>query len=482
VTSDNRYAQIRSLSRVRERELFLQPRSFTEMELQARWFAGDFGKEFVSTAGDKIDIIQFGIWNREPGPDFRDAAIRINGREAVRGCVELDLVDRNWEIHGHATNPAFEDTVIHVFVDQSSREFFTRTKSNRNVPQVRIDPATLPDAFFTNSALAKPGRCQGPLRNLTDERVQSVLDSAAQFRLRQKTTRLRRKIESDGCDDTLFREIAAALGYKENRLPFTLVAQRLPLKTLRENLDHAEAMLFGVAGFLEAADLTTYKKSSRRYVRTLWDCWWPHRDGLQRLVLPKSAWKIVSTRPVNHPQRRLAALSVLVREWPAFRRSLGFARASDSTIVAAAVSGGRGLRQNARMRAEKFFAGLDHPFWKRNYTLTAKPSLKSMAVIGDSRIAEILANVVFPFWWAEAGDKAARTDLWAEYTKLPARLTNRRIEIGATRLFGNDPRRKKFLQTVAHQQGLLQIYEDFCLHDNSDCTHCPFPEQMQNWK
>jgi hypothetical protein len=28
---------------------------------------------------------------------------------------------------------------------------------------------------------------------------------------------------------------------------------------------------------------------------------------------------------------------------------------------------------------------------------------------------------------------------------------------------------------------LLQIYEDFCLQDNSDCAHCPFPEQMQRW-
>ena len=69
----------------------------------------------------------------------------------------------------------------------------------------------------------------------------------------------------------------------------------------------------------------------------------------------------------------------------------------------------------------------------------------------------------------------------ARYEKLPARLTNRRLETGAARLFGDDPRRALFLKTVAHQQGLLQIYEDFCLQDNSDCAHCPFPEQMQKW-
>jgi hypothetical protein len=65
---------------------------------------------------------------------------------------------------------------------------------------------------------------------------------------------------------------------------------------------------------------------------------------------------------------------------------------------------------------------------------------------------------------------------------LPARLSNRRLETGATRLFGDDPRRPQFTKTIAHQQGLLQIYEDFCLQDNSDCAQCPFPEQMQKWK
>jgi hypothetical protein len=286
----NRYAEMRETSgRVRERTLFAQPRSLSELELQARWFAGDFGKEFVSTTGDKIDIVQFGTWNRESGPDFRDAAVRINGNEPMRGCIEIDLLDRNWEIHGHATNPAFEQTVLHVFVDKSDREFFTRTKSNRNVPQVRVDPATLADAFRANIALAKAGRCQAPLKNLPEERVLSVLNSAAQFRLQHKASQIRAKMDNHSLDEALFQEIAAALGYKENKLPFTLIAQRLPLKTLRENLDDAESMLFGVAGFLKSSDLNVYKKSTREYVRTLWDRWWPHRDEVQRLVLPESA-------------------------------------------------------------------------------------------------------------------------------------------------------------------------------------------------
>jgi len=450
----NCYAEMRATARVCERALFPLPRIPNELELQARWFAGDFGKHFVSTTGDKIDIVQFGTWNREAGPDFRDAAIRINGSDPIRGCIEIDLLDRSWETHGHATNPAFEETALHVFVEKSGREFFTRTRSNRNVPQVCIDLTALPDAFSANIPLARPGRCQAPLKDLSEERVLSVLNAAAQFRLRQKATRIRNKIDTHGRDEALFQEIAAALGYKENKLPFALLAQRPPLKFLRENMEGCEALLFGVAGFLETPDLDVYKKSTREYVRQLWDRWWPHRDALQRLILPTKVWRISSTRPVNHPQRRLAALAILARQWSRLQR------ASGKGSVAA---------------ANDFFQTLDHPFWNFHYTLTADPSPKKMALIGESRVADILANVLFPFWLADD------IDVWAEYAKLPARLSNRRLETAGTRLFGSDPRRAQFLKTVAHQQGLLQIYEDFCMQDNSDCAQCPFPEQMAKW-
>ena len=481
---ESRYAEIRSRAvRVREPVLFSQPRSLSELELQARWFAGDFGKQFLSTAGEKIEIVQFGTWNREAGPDFRDAAIRVNDAEPIRGCIEIDLIDRNWETHGHATNPAFDETVLHVFIDKSQYEFFTRTTANRNVSQIRIDPAVLPDAFRADVALARPGRCHAPLRNLPEDRVRRILDAAAQFRLQRKSAAIRAKIDirqsnasatpvrlgprtSDhGRDEVLFQETAAALGYKENRLPFTLIAQRLPLKFLRSKIEDCEAILFGIAGFLETPDLGSYKKSTRTYLRDLWDRWWPHRDEFRRLILPAKLWKTTSTRPSNHPQRRLAALSILTCKWPAFRRSLG---------------------KSSAKAVRDFFSTLDHPFWKNHFTLAAKLSPETVSLIGETRVTEILANVIFPFWRAENACRAVaeqrRADFWDEYSKLPARLSNRRLETGAVRLFGDDPRRKDFLRTVAHQQGLLQIFEDFCLQDNSDCAHCPFPEQMRQWE
>jgi uncharacterized protein DUF2851 len=450
-----RYSELRDSARVRERALFPLLRTPSELELQARWFAGDFGRRFTSITGDQVEIVQFGTRNREAGPDFSDAAIRINGSDPIRGTIEFDLADRSWETHGHATNSAFDGAVLHVFVEQSNRAFFTRTKSNRNVPQVRVDPAALPDKFSANVPLARPGRCQAPLKDLPPDRLQSILTAASQFRLQRKAARIKNIVETHGRDAALFQEIAAALGYKQNKLAFTLLAQRLPLGSLRTAPDDLEAILFGVAGFLAAPDLAAYRDDTRGYVRNLWDRWWPHRDAMQRLVLPAKLWRLGGARPLNHPQRRLGALAILAKQWPSFIKSLG--------------------RRNPKT-ARDFFLDLRHPFWSFRYTLTSEAAATEMAIIGDSRIADILANVLLPWFLSEGAE------VWSAYEKLPARLTNRRLETGATRLFGGDPRRAAFTKTIAHQQGLLQIYEDFCLQDNSDCAQCPFPEQMQKWK
>ena len=450
-----RYSELRDSARVHERALFPAQRIPGELELQARWFAGDFGRSFVSVAGDQIEIVQFGTWNREAGPDFSDAVIRINGGDPLRGTIEFDLADRSWETHGHSTNAAFDDTVLHVFVQQSERSFFTRTKSNRNVPQVSVDLATLPDKFTANVPLARPGRCQAPLKDLPQEKLETILTAASQFRLQRKAARLRNIVETHGRDAALFQEIAAALGYKQNKLAFTLLAQRLPLSLLHKATDDIEAMLFGVAGFLESPDLAVYPQASRAYVRILWDRWWPHRDEMQRLVLPAKLWRLGGARPLNHPQRRLGALAILAQQWTAFLKSIA---------------------RRKPPAAHDFFLGLHHPFWNFHYTLTSEAATHEMAIIGDSRIADILANVLLPYFLAEG------SEIWPAYEKLPARLTNRRLETGATRLFGSDPRRPRFTKTIAQQQGLLQIYEDFCLQDNSDCAQCPFPEQMQKWK
>jgi hypothetical protein len=451
--SAQRYASLLGAP-VREPSALEAPRQLDELELQAHWFAGDFGREFTTTAGEPVRIVQFGVWNREAGPDFADAAIALGGGDPQRGAIELDPDARDWERHGHATNPDYESVVLHVFTSAPRGEFFTRTAQHRNVPQVLLDVRTLADELPNPEPAAKPGRCVGPLRSLSEEKVREVLLGAALHRLRRKSVALARLSEIHGPDEALYQALAATLGYKSNKLPFTLLAQRLPLRLLRAAKSDADALLFGVAGFLDVPDLGAFTSQTREYLRGLWEKWWPQRAEHERLKITPALWRLGGQRPVNHPQRRLAALAQIVRHWPKIRA----------------------LREPCEPDAiHRFFARLSDEYWDHHYTVASKAAAKPMALVGESRVTEMLANVFYPL--AVAADPQRVIG----YRNLPAALSNRRVEIAALRLFGNSPLKTSLLKNAAMQQGLLQIYEDFCLRDASDCAECLFPRQLARW-
>lgn len=445
-----RYEQLRA-GFLREEPLLSAPRDWDELELQAHWFAGDFGRDFMTTDGRAVRIAQFGVWNRGAGPDFSETAISVDGGAAQKGAIELDLDARDWDRHGHATNEDYESVVLHLFTRQGGGEYFTRTAQHRLVPQVLLDLKKLGSDLPPNLPEARLGRCAGPLRDLPEDKARSVLEGAAQFRMRRKAAALARLTELHGADEALYQALAATLGYKSNKLPFTLLAQRLPLSQMRK-LD-AEAVLFGLAGFLPH-DLAAFDGPTRGYLRALWEKWWPRRGEFERLRIAPELWTMTGQRPANHPQRRLAALAQIIRHWPKVR---SLAERAEPQAIA------------------EFFDALGDEYWDFHYTVTSKPAVRPMALVGGSRVVEMLANVFFPL------ALPSEEKHWVEFRKLRAPLTNQRVEVAALRLFGEGARKTAFLKSVALQQGLLQIYEDFCLRDATDCERCLFPRQLAKW-
>lgn len=444
----DRYAGIDRTEFVRE-DLFPSeiPR-IPERELQARWFGGEFGTTFTGTQGQEVEIVQFGVWNHEAGPDFSDCAVRIDGGEAVRGSIELDWDARDWEFHGHAGNPEFEGVVLHVFVASGNTEFFTRTIAHRNVVQVRIDPRNAPLLKPANEADARPGLCAEALAAMPDN-GKEVLEAAAMYRLHRKATRFRKLAHAHGEEEALYQQIAEAFGYKANRLPFMLLAQRLPLRRLLRAKEEIEPLLFGLSGFLSLKQPPEAAGDTRGFLRAMWENWWRLRGEQERLLLSEKDWKTAGQRPQNHPQRRVAALAQTLRNWPALRRCFH--------------------RQDAP-EVRRFFTDLSDPYWDFHFTLTSAPAAKRVALVGETRIHELLVNVFYPVFAEE------RPELWEDYLALNAGLENRRAAIAAARLFPSEAIRKTVLKSAAHQQALMQIYEDFCVQDCSNCRACPFPD------
>ena len=312
----------------------------------------------------------------------------------------------------------------------------------------------------SRQAAARLGRCATPFQLMEPAHVQSMIESAAQFRLQRKSARLHALVAAQGREQAVFQSLAQTLGYRFNQDPFAILSQRLPLKRLlKETPVVREGLLFGVSGFLESIRAEDTEPDTRRYLRQIWSEWWKHRDDCERWSHPQQQlrWKLSALRPGNHPQRRLGALIALLNAWPTVSRPL-----LDS-------------QRWSQVGWRKSLLELEHPFWSSHFTLLAEPAKKPIALIGEARVHEMLANVVYPLLVPE------RTRLWAEYLELPALLDNQKVRRAVQRLFGDSELGHTYTRKLHHHQGLLQIYEDFCLEDDSACENCPFPERLKEW-
>ncbi|MEM1294392.1 MAG: DUF2851 family protein [Verrucomicrobiota bacterium] len=440
------------------------PPRLPELELQSLWFAGAFGREFRSNCDQDVRIVQFGHWNHGSGPDFTEAAVEVGGT-LLSGDIEIDPEAKDWERHGHSTNPAFNKVVLHVFPNRNEEDgerYFTRTQQHGNVVQVELD-LTSPDQTRSPRSYqleARLGRCSTPLSEMEDSRLESLLVGAAQFRMQAKISRLNATAEIHDRNEALYQGIAEALGYRPNKLPMRVLSQRLPLRSLLKlDSTEREASWFGSAGFLEREPFESTDSETQAYLRSLWEHWWKLRTACP--PIPELEWKRSGIRPANHPQRRIAAMIGVLAKWK---------RLSELVPIL-----GEEPAPNWPKRSRELFSRLEHSYWSHHYTLRSKPVAGPMALIGKDRISDILGNVLFPIVMT------SHPNQWIAYQELPGSLENEKIRRAKIRLFGDAPDRAKQFKKFYQQQALLQIFEDFCLADLSECADCPFPEQLAQW-
>jgi len=399
---------------------------------------------------------RFASSNRAVGPDFLHCAIEVNGK-IRKGPLELDTHTLDWEHHGHSENENFDSVILHVTFIESNQNYYTRSSSGHAIPRIVIPPDTIRQALAAprlSTANAHIGRCAEPLKGMPSLDVEALLKEAALHRAKTKAARLNASIDAHGWNATLWQAIAQVLGYRQNQLAFTLLSQRLPLATLREEREHAEALLFGVAGFLSSDRVEQAPDDSRSYQRTLWEQWWKLRPDYESSSTRQIIWKLGGTRPVNHPQRRIGALCALMTEWHSFSHAF---READF-----------------RSLQEKLLA-LTHPFWSYHHTLKSKKTDKALALIGASRARDFIINVIVPLRL----DQSPRN--WENYATLPPSTSNEKIDKALIRLFGKRKDANLFTKKAWQQQAILQIYSDFCLNDVSECENCTFPEQLAQW-
>jgi hypothetical protein len=419
-----------------------------------------------TTGGLPVTVVFPGWWNLEAGPDFRHATVRI-GEQEHTGDVEIHLRAEDWNHHRHDLDPLYNNVILHVVLWEAGSQQPVRTRQGTVVPQVvlqhQLDAPLdqLADEIdleaYPHNAGRHHGACAAALRAMSATDLTGLLDSAGDERFAVKTRRMARWIHRAGPDQAFYEGWMEALGYKANKAAFRALAQRAPLAWLQEHSRQMAALLFGLANFLP----TTVAPGTDRYRRRLWNTWWKLRPQLAERVLPATQWRLNGVRPANHPHRRLGAAVALLKRHPHFAQK----------VCAAVESGGDPTRLFLQARDE---------YWSRHYTLGGKLQPRPVELIGVHRARDIVANIVLPFL-AATGSESLRQEAAARYARWPAAGDNALVRLAAQQLFGSVALARRHLRTFRRQQGLLQIFQDFCLHDKSGCRQCQFPELARRW-
>src|ERR1700750_2574566 len=86
----------------------------TEKLLQYLWNYKAFKNyDFKDIEGNSVEIIHFGRWNTDAGPDFLNAKIKTKGL-VIAGHIELHIRTSDWIFHNHSQDPNYQNIILHV--------------------------------------------------------------------------------------------------------------------------------------------------------------------------------------------------------------------------------------------------------------------------------------------------------------------------------------------------------------------------------
>ena len=165
-------------------------------------------------------------------------------------------------------------------------------------------------------------------------------------------------------------------------------------------------------------------------------------------------------RPQNHPVRRLAAAAALFGRNPRLTTELAGLDTKDP----------RSWFEQAR----RLFAGRARmPYWDRRLSFSSPAQDRRTALLGPERVSAILSNIAVPFLAATDRPVAGLLD------RLPPEHDNALIRRTAAVLLGRDHNPALYRHGL-RQQGLLQVFHDFCLTNRTACRDCGLPELLRS--
>lgn len=437
-----------------------QIRSIPEKEVVRIWQRQlQKQRHLADCEGKPIEVIYPGRPNDGRGGDFRDAVVN-SGSQYQYGCIEVHTRTSGWQAHGHHLDPIYNQVVLHVALEKD-RQGETCRQNGLPIPTVILDKNILRQRGKGKSKDALP--CQAVNRRRKPSDLENCLDRAGDSRLGAKATRYEVELSCTEADQSLYLGILEALGYSQNQAPFRELGCKLPLHLMEKiigqryagdgYLVRLQALLLGKAGLLPSQRLLS--ESGGEYVSKLEGLW----TGLsQTAALYRDNWELFKVRPGNYPVRRIIALSYLISR---FRQKGCFQSLLDLVRKAALTRAQSEFESALLVKAEGYWAG--------QVDFGHSRLVSGQALLGRERAAEIIINVLLPFflcWSRIRAETALERKIRDIYHSYPRTQTNS-IERHMLHQLSLAPARVK---TARRQQGLIHFYKTFCTQGK--CTDC----------
>ena len=202
----------------------------TEAQLSAIWRGRRFPQgALVTREGVPVNVIFHGRAGRGPGPDFRGAVIAGPSGIRLRGDVELHVRSSSFREHGHETDPAYANVILHVvFEDDTGVD--TPLPGGRTAPVVALAPWVARRAEDLQRWLQTPllwrEPCHDAVMRMGDDGAAAALEAEGDRRLDAKAARIAETVRQGGLDQALYEGVMEAMGFGGNA-PALLALARL---------------------------------------------------------------------------------------------------------------------------------------------------------------------------------------------------------------------------------------------------------------
>ena len=263
-------------------------------------------KDLKTTEGEAVEVVATGYRNTDSGPDFLEAKIQI-GDKLWAGHVEIHVKTSDWNRHGHQSDKAYKNVILHVVYE--------------NDTQVNDIPTLELKGHFDESLFAQYQKlissknwipCEKSIAKVPVFTRLSWLDRMAVERLESKSETVTKVLEANQFDweDALYKLLMRYFGLKVNNEAFETLSNILSFKTLlkhADNLTQVEAMLMGCAGFLEDDFTEEYPLLLKREFAVM-------KAKFNLITMPAERWRFMRMRPSNFPTIRLAQMAQLIHK------------------------------------------------------------------------------------------------------------------------------------------------------------------------